>query len=252
MKRGVILALALSWLVACKGEEKKETKAQAPSCPSKLAFQEKLKPLVGEGWQVVSVEPLKDLNLCAVVLKKGFNTFVLYMDPKLNYLISGHVIDVRRQVNVSRELANKYARVTEKELKKLEELTDLKFNEGAKKYVYFISDPDCPFCRKTEPILKEWAKKRGVEIRHIFFPLPMHPEAFDKAVDIVCSKKGYEYVHKDFKPENLCEEGRKKIERNVKELSQMGVSSTPTIVGMTGKVITGLPSDEKVLDELIR
>jgi len=251
MKKGLILALLASALVACSSQEKKT--AQKPlSCPSPLAFKEKLKPILGEGWEVVEVERLKDLNLCAIVLKSGIKTFVLYMDPKMNYLISGHVIDVKRQVNISRQLAQKHATLSQAELKKLEQLTDLKFNEGAKKFVYFISDPDCPYCRKTEPILKEWAKKHGVEIRHIFFPLPMHPEAFDKAVDIVCSKKGYEYVHKDFEPKNLCEEGKKKIEKNIEELSRMGVGSTPTIIGMTGKVITGLPQSEKDLEGLIK
>ncbi len=252
--KGLAFAILLGIItLSCTQEEKREEVQKTQlSCPSELVFGEKIKQIVGPDWKVVEVTPIEDLNLCAIAVKRGLKTFILYMDPKMNYLISGNVIDMKNQVNLTRSLAEKHNYVTKDTLKELEKLVDLKFNEGKEKYVYFISDPDCPFCRRIEPMLKEWAQKNNVEIRHIFYPLPMHPKAKDKAIDIICTGKGYEYVHKDFEPENLCEEGKKKVEKNIEFLSKLGVSGTPTLIGMNGKVIVGLPPDESHLNVLIR
>ena len=222
------------------------------SCPSKEELQKKLKDLLQGNWKIEAVKEIEDAELCAVVVKSGIRSVVLYVDEDVRYLISGNLFDLKTKKNLTAELSQKYSKVSPEVLKKLEKLTDLKFNPGKEKYVYFISDPDCPFCRRLEPIIKEWAKKNDVEIRHIFYPLPMHPKAKDKAIDIICSNKSYEYVHKDFEPKNLCEEGKKKVEENIKYLSKIGVSGTPTLIGMNGQVHVGLPRSEEELNKLIK
>ena len=225
--------------------------AQA-SCPSKDELKEKLKGLLQGNWKIEAVKEVEDLDLCAVVVKSGIRSVVIYVDEDVKYLFTGNLFNLKTKENITAKLAQKYSKVSPEVLKKLEELTDLKFNAGKKKYVYFISDPDCPYCRRLEPIIKEWAKKNDVEIRHIFYPLPIHPKAKDKAIDIICSDKGYEYVHKDFEPKNLCEEGKKKVEENIKYLSKIGVTGTPTLIGMNGQVHVGLPRSEEELNKLIK
>ena len=222
------------------------------SCPSKEELKEKLRDLLQGSWKIEAVKEIEDAELCAVVVKSGIRSVVLYVDEDVRYLFTGNLFDLKTKKNLTAELSKKYSKVSPEVLKKLEKLTDLKFNPGKEKYVYFISDPDCPFCRRLEPILKEWAKKNNVEIRHIFYPLPMHPKAKEKAIDIICSDKGYEYVHKDFEPKNLCEEGKKKIEENIKYLSKIGVTGTPTLIGMNGQVHVGLPRSEEELNKLIK
>ncbi|GAB6065144.1 DsbC family protein [Aquifex pyrophilus] len=201
--------------------------------------------------EIANVSPVKELNLCQVVVKNGLRPVVLYVNKDMSHLIVGNVIDLKEGKNLTAEARDKFAKVDEETLKELEKLTDLTYGEG-NKYVYFISDPDCPFCRRLEPVLKDWAKKNKVQIRHIFYPLPIHPKAKDKAVDIICSGKGYEYVHKDFEPKNLCEKGKEKVEKNIEFLSKLGVSGTPTLIGMNGKVQVGLPRSEEELDRLIK
>ncbi|NPA33124.1 MAG: DsbC family protein [Aquificae bacterium] len=222
------------------------------SCPSPQEVEKVLEDLTLKKMKVETVKPLEELGLCVAVVKSGLKPLVIYVDKDLKYLISGNLIDIKKRENLTAKIANEYQKVSQEVLKELEQLTDLRFNQGAKKFVYFISDPDCPYCRKLEPILKKWAKENDVEIRHIFFPLPMHPKAKEKAIDIICSGKGYEYVHKDFEPKNLCEEGKKKIEKNIQVLSRIGVTGTPTLIGMNGKVIVGLPPSEEALNELIK
>ncbi len=221
-------------------------------CPSKSKLKEKLKEIFHENWEIAAVEEIKGTELCAVVVKSGIRSMTIYVDKNVKYLFTGNLFDLKSKKNITAELSREYSKVSLEVLKKLEELTDLKFNSGKDKYVYFISDPDCPYCRKLEPIIKKWATKNDVEIRHIFYPLPMHPEAKDKAIDIICSDKGYEYVHKDFEPKNLCEEGKKKVEENIKYLSKIGVTGTPTLIGMNGQVHVGLPRREEELNKLIK
>ncbi len=223
----------------------------AGSCPDKNTAEEKIKNLTRRNYEVVEINRLKDLNLCQIVLKSGLRPIVIYTDKNFDYLITGNVFSLKEGKNLNEEAVRKHAKVSKEVLKELERLTDLKYNPGQKNYVYFISDPDCPFCRRTEPIIKKWAKEREVEIRHIFFPLPIHPKAKPKAIDIICSGKGYEYVHKDFEPKNLCEKGKEKVEKNIRYLSKLGVSGTPTIIGQNGKVLIGMPRSEKDLDKLI-
>ncbi len=222
------------------------------SCPSKEELRDKLKEIFHENWKIEAVEEIKGIELCAVVVKSGIRSMTIYVDKEVKYLFTGNLFNLKSKKNITAELSRKYSKVSPEVLKKLEQLTDLKFNEGKKKYVYFISDPDCPYCRKLEPIIKKWAKENNVEIRHIFYPLPMHPEAKDKAIDIICSKKGYEYVHKDFEPKNLCEEGKRKLEENIKFLSKIGVTGTPTLIGMNGQVHVGLPRSVGELNKLIQ
>ncbi|WP_461831441.1 DsbC family protein [Aquifex sp.] len=221
------------------------------TCPPEKDVKDLVGQIIRGKPEVVNLSPVKGLNLCQVVVKNGLRPIVLYVDKDMDYLIVGTVYDLKNRKNLTAEAQDRFAKVDEKTLKELEKLTDLTYGKGDK-YVYFISDPDCPFCRRLEPMLKDWAKKNNVQIRHIFYPLPIHPKAKDKAIDIICSGKGYEYAHKDFEPKNLCERGREKVEKNIEFLSKLGVSGTPTLIGMNGRVQVGLPRSEGELDKLIK
>ncbi len=222
-------------------------------CPSKDELRTKLKDVLRGDWSIVAVKKLNELDLCAVAVKSGIRSVVFFVDEDVNYLITGNLFDLKSKKNITAELAEKYAKVSPKILKELAGLTDYTYNKGHDKYIYFISDPECPFCRRTAPILKEWAKKNNVEVRIIFFPLPIHPKAKPKAIDIICSKnKKYEDIHSDFTPKNQCEEGKRKVEKNIRYLAKLGVSGTPTLIGMNGRVIFGVPRSEEELNKLIK
>ncbi|AAC07827.1 DsbC family protein [Aquifex aeolicus] len=222
------------------------------SCPEPSKFEEKLKEITQREWKVQAVSEVKDLGLCQVVVKRGLEPLVIYMDKDMNYLITGNVIDLKNGKNLTAETVRKYAKVSPEVLKELEKMTDLKFGKGDK-YVYFISDPHCPYCNRLAPILKNWADKNDVQIRVIFYPLPFHKGADEKAASLICKKDvKYEELHTKDKPEKVCEEGMEKVKKNVEYLSKLGVTGTPTLIGMNGKVLVGLPRSEKQLDELVK
>jgi thiol:disulfide interchange protein DsbC len=141
--------------------------------------------------------------------------------------------------------------VSEDILKKLEEHVNMIEGKG-EKYVYYISDPDCPFCQRFSPMLKEWAKKNNVQIKVILYPLPIHPKAKPKSIAMVCDGKGYDDIHADVSTKNQCQKGKEAIEKNLKFLQEIGVSGTPTIIGMNGRYIVGLPRSPEELNGLVQ
>jgi thiol:disulfide interchange protein DsbC len=59
----------------------------------------------------------------------------------------------------------------------------IKIGEGKSKVIEF-TDPDCPYCRKAS----EFFAKRTDVTRYVFFmPLPMHPDAENKARYVICA-----------------------------------------------------------------
>ncbi len=222
----------------------------ATSCPTKDAVKNSVKELIPQEFSVESVSPLKEINgLCEVVVKIGTQPLVFYTDSTAKYVVAGNILSLKDKKNITRERQQEFMKVGGDVLKKLEEHVNFTYGEG-KKYIYYITDPDCPFCKKSEPIIQEWAKKNSVIIKVILFPLPIHPEAFGKSVALVCDKKGFEELKEGYTSKNQCEQGKKVISDNLQFLSQLGVNGTPTFIGMNGKMQSGVPTEED-LNKLI-
>ena len=224
-------------------------------CPSDAQIKEKVKDFIPQDFTVESVTNLKDIaGLCEVVVKVGAQPIVFYMDKEGKYLLAGNLISIGDKKNLTRERQQEFMKVSQDILKELEKHVNLKFGEG-QKYIYKITDPDCPFCKRSQPIIEEWAKKNNVEVRYILFPLPIHPEAFPKSVAMICGKGKVEELYgdlsKDFISQNQCEEGKKAIEENLKLAEKLGIGGTPTFIGMNGKIHSGVPTEED-LDALIK
>ena len=213
-------------------------------CPSKDEVKTSVKELIPQDFTVESISPLKEIaGVCEVVVKVGVQPIVFYTDSKAQYVFAGSLISLKDKKNLTRERQQEFMKVSAEQLKELEKRVNLTLGEG-KKYIYYITDPDCPFCKRSEPIIENWAKKNGVQVKVILFPLPIHPQAFGKSVALVCDKKGWEELTKGYQSPNQCEEGIKAVQDNLNFLSNLGVSGTPTFVGMNGKMHSGVPTEE--------
>ncbi|QWK20670.1 MAG: DsbC family protein [Hydrogenobacter thermophilus] len=224
--------------------------APSAKCPSKDTVKNSVKDLIPQDFTVESVSGVKEISgLCEVVIKVGAQPLVFYTDSTGNYVVAGNIISLKDKKNLTRERQQEFTKVSTDQLKELEKHVNFTYGQG-KKFIYYITDPDCPFCKKSEPILEDWAKKAGVQIKVILFPLPIHPQAFGKSVALVCDKKGWEELVKGYESKNQCDEGKKTITDNLQFLSQLGVNGTPTFVGMNGKMQSGVPTEED-LNKLI-
>jgi len=246
MKKSLLVLATISVLSYSCGT------AQSRSCPGKEEVSKNLSNLINRNFKVEEVKPMENVNgLCEVVVKVGLRPVVLYTDSKAKVFIAGNAFSAETKENLTQKTANKYMTVSKEILQKLEQHVNMTYGKG-EKYVYYITDPDCPFCRRFSPILKDWADKNKVQIKVILYPLPIHPQAKPKSIAMICDKKGYDYIHKNVSTKNQCEEGKKAIENNLKLLQEIGVSGTPTVIGMNGKYIVGLPRSPEELNSLIQ
>ena len=123
--------------------------------------------------------------------------------------------------------------------------------EGYNKYVYMITDPDCPFCEKSKEAVKQWADANKVEIKVIFFPLEsLHPQAKDKAIKAVCSGMKYDDYLNSRWTGNKCSEGVKKIEDSIALMKKININGTPSFISFNGKRLMGFSPQE--LDNIIK
>ena len=244
-KAFTILAISSALLCSCKA-------TQAKVCPDKGTVKSNLSKLIRREFKIESVKPMEEMkNLCEVVVKVGLRPVVLYTDGEGKNYIVGNAFNVETKENLTQKTVSRYMTVSKKVLDKLESLVNMTYGEG-EKYVYYITDPDCPFCRRFSPILKDWAEKNKVKVKIILYPLPIHPKAKPKAVALVCDKKGFDDLHKNVNTKNQCEKGKKAIEENIKFLGEIGVSGTPTVIGMNGKYIVGIPRSPEELKSLVQ
>ncbi len=117
----------------------------------------------------------------------------------------------------------------------------LKIGSG-KTVVIEFTDPDCPYCRKGAAFFRD---RRDVT-RYIFFnPLPMHPQAGDKARFILSSgdpTQAYEEVMSGMldskKPTGITDAGSKRLEEQMAIAKEARADSTPTFI-ICGRIIQG-------------
>lgn len=233
-------------------------KRSSSTCPKKEELQKALNTFQ-PGVIIERIEKLPISDLCEVVVKFSefsefpeINKTILYTDQKGKYLFSGSIIELSTKKNLTLEkltLLNK--RVLEKEaLAELEKVVAFTWGDKGPAF-YFITDPDCPFCKEAESILEELVKAGKVTVKVILFPLEViHPEAKAKAISIICDQKGYEGLKTGYKSKNQCSVGKQKIEKTVFLMKKFGIKGTPTYIFPDGEVKSGVMPAEAILQKL--
>ena len=239
-KKATLLGLALSVLVSCQQDQASRT------CPTKEEVKNKVRDFIPTEFTVESVWRQEDLQgICGVVVRIDTQPLVFYIDKEMKYIIAGSIIDLKDKKDITKKKQQEFMKVSQEELKELEKRTDFVFGEKSSgKFIYMFTDPDCPFCKRSEPIVEKWAQEKGVEVRVILFPLPIHPDAFPKSVSLICDKKGWEEYKSRYKSDNQCEEGKRKVESNLALAEKLGINGTPTFIGSNGRIHSGLPTEE--------
>ena len=117
----------------------------------------------------------------------------------------------------------------------------LKIGSGPTVVIEF-TDPDCPYCRRGSAFFSS----RSDVTRYIFLnPLPMHPQAKDKARFILSSSnrpKAYEEVMSgrmdNRKLSDITGEGTRLLDAQMAIAREEGMASTPTYI-ICGRIILG-------------
>ncbi|HIQ48507.1 MAG TPA: DsbC family protein [Aquifex aeolicus] len=176
-------------------------------------------------------------GLCEMII--NINNQLIPVYATKDFIISGEMFSYKKQI--TQEILEKVRKeITKRNLKKLEKLTYVSYkpqNVSDGKYFYFISDPDCPYCNRIKKKVKELASKEGWEIRLIWYPLPFHPYAKQKAISFLCENKTFEDYLEGNYGKKQCDKGKEAIDKNLRTLSF--VRGTPTFIFPDGDVIVG-------------
>jgi len=195
--------------------------------------------------RVLKIEQSPVKGLWAIELSQNGNLVKVYMDYGKEHLI-GNVAKIA-------DLGKK-PELRKIDLKKIP-LDDalLMGSPDARYKVIVFDDPDCPYCAKLHVELKKILKKRKDIAFYIkLFPLPMHPDAYEKSKTILCGKSKAVSLLEDVfagkaigKPK--CKTG-KTIDDNIKLGAELGITGTPALILPGGYVYPGYTE----ADDLIR
>lgn len=186
-------------------------------------------------------------GLCEAVLKVNGDLLPVYVTD--NYVIVGDMFRFRG--HPTREKLVELDAITFRENKAaLDEATAFAYTPSKpKSTVYYITDPDCPYCEKAKLPVKQFADENNVEIKVVLYPLPMHPNAREKAIRGICAKMTYQdYIDGKYEGKE-CKEGKDKIERAATIVEKLKVTGTPTFIGDSGQKVVGF-SPEKLRETL--
>lgn len=188
-------------------------------------------------------------GLCEMILDMQGQLVPVYATK--NFVIAGEMFSHRVQVTErqirrvkSEILKNKFSEARQS----LNSLVVASFNPKAKKYVYFIVDPLCPYCEAAKSKLEKLAKKHNFGIRLVFFPVHGAPAVKD-IEGFICSHKNFQdYINNDFKGK-ICKRGKDYINKSISINRRLMVEGTPTIITYKGDFILGY-QPKKILKDL--
>jgi len=181
----------------------------------------------------------------------------LYIDFSKSYLISGNVIKLNNNENVTEKNFVKMNIVDRSEIP-LEDALIIG-NPSAENKIIVFDDPECSYCSKLHPEMKKViAQRPDIAFFIKMFPLAMHPAAKPKAQTIVCSKlKGENEEALQFLEDSLAKKtlpapacDTDVVDKNIALAKKLYITSTPTLIMPDGRVLPGFKKTEKIISSL--
>lgn len=180
-----------------------------------------------------------------------------YIDFSKSYLISGNVIKLKNNENVTQKNFVKMNKIDRSEIP-LEDA--LVIGDSAAKYkIIVFDDPECTYCSKLHSEMKKVIEQRpDIAFFIKMFPLAMHPHAKSKAQTIVCSKlQGEHKKALDFLEDSLAKKSLPAptcktdvVDKNIALAKKFYITSTPTLIMPDGRVLPGFKNADKIISSI--
>lgn len=197
--------------------------------------------------KVNSVEFSEVPGMWVVEVEKGQNKLPIYIDFSKQYLVSGNVIRLNDKENLTRDRSARMNKIDVSKIPLADAL--LLGKSSARTKVIVFTDPECPFCKNLHAELKE-VVRRDPDIAFLIklFPLKMHPYAYDVSKSIVCSHS-MDFLELSFagKPVPPASCDTPVVDQTLALVSELGISSTPTLVLPDGLVAPGFKTADALL-----
>lgn len=200
-------------------------------------------------------------GLYQMVLSKGKDKGISYLDFSKRYMIQGAVIDTGNKTNITSKSMLELLESEVVDVSKIKlDNSLLMGNPKGTKRLYLFTDPDCPYCPKAHEAVQQLVQSTPeLAVYILLFPLDMHPDAAWKTNAIVAASK------KDMKVAlKMLEDsyGKKTVKKNPKAkdyattlksmAKELGLVSTPSIVYENGKIGLGVKTLKEMSEGLAK
>lgn len=222
------------------------------NCPQPKEVREKLIkiwPRSKDRLKIEKISPLPEWSeFCEVLVSFGgpFRSFI-YVHKSGRFAFAGQLLDLSKGENLTRKKLAALQRFNPLDLLRLEGAVGYVWGSKKGKILYFITDPDCSYCKKILPMLERLVKEGKVTIKVIYYPLErIHPKAKEKAVSLICENKPPTELLKNYNATASCDLGKKKLEYAKKTLKFLGINSVPVLIRSDGKMLKGAVSEARL------
>lgn len=213
-----------------------------------ITLAEAKKALSGRGkLTVTDVRMSPSKGLWQILAERDHYKEIYYLDLAKKNLIVGTLVDIKGQLDMTRNAIEKATHVNVAEINLKNALLLGKSSARIKAYIF--TDPLCPYCAKLHKELTTIvAKNPDIAFYIIISPLKGMTESFEKAKAILCasSLKLLEDVF-DGKaiPAATCKS--KQVDENMALTAKYGIAGAPSIVFQNGNVHFGYEKKERLL-----
>lgn len=172
---------------------------------------------------------------------------IFYTDAEGNFLIQGHLIDVRGKRNLTEERVEKLSAVDFSALPIKDSFTIVRGN-GKRKLAVF-EDPNCGYCKRFE---RDLQKVNDITIHMFLFPI-LGADSTDKAKNVWCAKdQGKAWldimVRDQAVAKGSCDTSV--LERNLALGRKHKITGTPTLLFEDGTRVPGAVNAQEVEQRL--
>jgi thiol:disulfide interchange protein DsbC len=248
----ITLIVIMSVMADSPASAKDGCVGECGSC-HKLSTTEAAELLKKTGGTVTSIRQAPISGMFELLMEKDGRQGIIYIDYAKKNFMQGFIVNFETLKKVSahdRELPQpKLVSRVDPGAIPVEYAVVMGHPHGTK-MIYVFTDPDCPYCRQQHVELKKLEKiAPDITINLLPYPLPAHPEAYDKS-RVILTIKNRSTLDKAFNGEALPAVGTKDGTRELNEIMNFarrsGITVTPSIVLPDGTVLSGLKSAEEL------
>lgn len=199
--------------------------------------------------EVVGIRPSSAPGICEIHVRLSGQNRIIYTDAKGDFLLAGQLYEASSGRNLTKDAIGEINRLSAEEMKALEPLTAFTLGEKGE-VVYFVTDPQCPYCKKAEAVLKALAEAGELQVRFLLFPLRFHQGAKEQCISVICDNKGVDGLDTGYRSDNQCPEGVKKVAETILLLEKKSITGTPTYIFSSGRYHSGVLNEEALLEQM--
>ena len=100
--------------------------------------------------EVISVQASILPEICEVAFRQKSKMQMAYIDLQCDHLLFGKIFEADTRRNLMDESLAAINRMTDREMEELAALTAFSIAGDSARVLYYVTDPQCPYCKRGE------------------------------------------------------------------------------------------------------